>query len=923
NAGNIGASTTDSGNFTIDTKRPTVAITIADAALKVGETTLVTFTFSEVVTGFANADITIPNGTMTAVSSADGGTTYTATFTPTADLEAATNVFTVANTGVTDNAGNIGAGTTDSGNFTIDTKRPTVVISTIATSPNPGAFTATFTFSDAVTNFVIGDITVSNGAVSNFNAASATVYTATITPVGDGITTVDVAAGKATDASSNSNTAATQLSITNDETKPTINISIIAIDDVVDLLERSADQIISGTTTGIEDGQIATIGLNNKTYTTTVVNNEWSLTVPKTDIAVINTTETVTADVSDLANNAAIQATRIITRLDASIVTAVAVPLNKVYNIGDRLDLTVTFNLAISTTGTPSIPITIGASMKTANLKAAVSNSNTAIFSYTITEGDLDNDGIALGTSIDLNGGTIQDSFGTDALLNLNQVASTAAVLVDGVSPTATLTTAVGPLTNIKFEVNISFEEIVTGFAISDIQVTNGTASNLVETISGKAWTVEITPGADGTVTVGLPANNVTDAPGNANKASSVLTTAFDATAPTGVSITRKDSNPVLGALVSFRATFSEDVTGVDLTDFEVILTGTATGTLNTVTQVDAKTYDISLNGISGEGTIGLNLKNDQSIVDTANNPLSATFTGEVYMTNLPPTDITISSSSITENNQVAAVIGSFTTIDADQSTGHIYSLVTGTGSTDNAQFIIDGPSLKTASVFDFETKTSYSIRVKTDDGRGGAFEKVFTITITNVEEPELRITSNIDIPVTDLGLTSKFDITIHNDGEAALVVNSVLFPEGFIGTVTGIIINPSESRTIDFGFKPMEVKIYAGTIQFITNAGTISVDVSGEGAIITGVDDGEIKPESINVFPNPANRIINIDLSELGAIKLDVEVVDISGTPMFSRKAFTERNLQLDVSEYNSGIYVVQFSDGRSVVRKKVMIKK
>ncbi|WP_157716205.1 Ig-like domain-containing protein, partial [Roseivirga echinicomitans] len=49
-----------------------------------------------------------------------------ATFTPTADLEDATNVFSVDKTGVADNAGNAGTGTTDSGNFTIDTKRPTV-----------------------------------------------------------------------------------------------------------------------------------------------------------------------------------------------------------------------------------------------------------------------------------------------------------------------------------------------------------------------------------------------------------------------------------------------------------------------------------------------------------------------------------------------------------------------------------------------------------------------------------------------------------------------------------------------------------------------------------------------------------------------------------------------------------------------------
>ncbi len=613
----------------------------------------------------------------------------------------------------------------------------------------------------------------------------------------------------------------------------------------------------------------------------------------------------------------------LMTIVNNSVVTSVAVPANATYAIGDEMRFIVNFSLPVSITGTPTVPLTVGSTTKSATLKTAVSNATKATFSYTVVEGDLDIDGITLGSNISLNGATIKDSFGTDALLNLNQVASTAAVLVDGVAPTATLTTAVDPLTNAAFGVNISFDEIVTGFTISDIQVTNGTASNLVEVIAGKQWTVEITPGTDGTVAVGLPANIVTDTPGNTNKASNILNTTFDGTAPTALSLTKKTANPILTASAGFRAAFSEDVTGVDLTDFEVILTGTATGTLNAIAQVDAKTYDITVIGISGQGSIGLNLKADGSILDAANNPLSSTLTGEVYVTNLSPTDITINSSSIAENNEVAAVIGSFTTIDADQSTGHTYSLVTGTGSTDNAQFVVEGTSLKVASIFDFETKTSYSIRIKTDDGRGGTFEKVFTITVTNVAEPELRITSNIDIPATALGLTSNFDITVHNDGEAALIVNSVLFPEGFIGAVTGIIVNPGESRTIAFGFKPIEVKIYTGTIQFITNAGTVSVNVSGEGAIITGVDDGTINPEAISIFPNPASKILNIDLSEVGGKKLDIDIANASGTPLFSRKSFTEKTLQLNVSDYTSGIYIIQITDGKSVVRKKVMIKR
>ncbi len=75
---------------------------MADTALKVGETSLVTFTFSEVVTGFAATDVTVVNGTITDPSSADGGTTYTATYTPTDNTTDTTNVITVDNSGVTE-----------------------------------------------------------------------------------------------------------------------------------------------------------------------------------------------------------------------------------------------------------------------------------------------------------------------------------------------------------------------------------------------------------------------------------------------------------------------------------------------------------------------------------------------------------------------------------------------------------------------------------------------------------------------------------------------------------------------------------------------------------------------------------------------------------------------------------------------------
>ncbi|WP_421577365.1 Ig-like domain-containing protein, partial [Shinella sp. M31] len=82
-SGNTGSGTTSSNNYSIDTQRPTATIVVADTALAAGETSLVTFTFSEAVTGFTNADLTIANGMLSSVSSSDGGITWTATLTPT------------------------------------------------------------------------------------------------------------------------------------------------------------------------------------------------------------------------------------------------------------------------------------------------------------------------------------------------------------------------------------------------------------------------------------------------------------------------------------------------------------------------------------------------------------------------------------------------------------------------------------------------------------------------------------------------------------------------------------------------------------------------------------------------------------------------------------------------------------------------
>ena len=80
----------------------------------------------------------------------------------------------------------------------------------------------TFTTSESTTDFVVGDITATNGTLSSFTAVSGTSYTAIFTPTGPGACTIDVAADKFTDGASNDNTASDQFNWTFDNVAPTV-----------------------------------------------------------------------------------------------------------------------------------------------------------------------------------------------------------------------------------------------------------------------------------------------------------------------------------------------------------------------------------------------------------------------------------------------------------------------------------------------------------------------------------------------------------------------------------------------------------------------------------------------------------------------------------------------------------------------------
>ncbi|MFM8890642.1 MAG: cadherin domain-containing protein, partial [Planctomycetia bacterium] len=144
--------------------------------------------------------------------------------------------------------------------------------------------------------------------------------------------------------------------------------------------------------------------------------------------------------------------------------------------------------------------------------------------------------------------------------------------------------------------------------------------------------------------------------------------------------------------------------------------------------------------------------------------PTARTMTMIVPQINVTPTDIVLSASIVAENQPSGTVVGMLTSLDPDVSDTFTYSLVIGEGSTDNGSFTIQGNELRTAVSFDFESKASYSIRVRSTD-KGGLFaEKVFTVVVTDVNDaPTGILLSALNIPVNTaigvgIGLLSTVD---------------------------------------------------------------------------------------------------------------------------------------------------------------------
>ena len=199
-------------NAPFDPQVPTVAIALSDTSLAVGETATVTFTFSDAPIDFSDADVTAEGGVLSGLVATLDPKVYTATFTPTAEIEDGTNVITVGQ-GWTNASSMPPAADTTSANYVVDTKAPTVTITSDKTSLTIGeTATIMLTFSEHPGWLQLQDIQAESGVVSNLsgltqNQDGTFSATATYTPAAnlqDPTVVISLASGSYTDDAGNS-----------------------------------------------------------------------------------------------------------------------------------------------------------------------------------------------------------------------------------------------------------------------------------------------------------------------------------------------------------------------------------------------------------------------------------------------------------------------------------------------------------------------------------------------------------------------------------------------------------------------------------------------------------------------------------------------------------------------------------------------
>ncbi|ERG98178.1 MAG: PKD domain protein, partial [Haloquadratum sp. J07HQX50] len=195
------------------------------------------------------------------------------------------------------------------------------------------------------------------------------------------------------------------------------------------------------------------------------------------------------------------------------------------------------------------------------------------------------------------------------------------------------------------------------------------------------------------------------------------------------------------------------------------------------------------------------------TVADSDDDTAQGTVTVSIAGVNDAPTAISLSSASVDQSSGTNAVVGRLSAADVDDSS-HTFSLVSGGGDGDNAEFNVDSGDLR-ADDASALSQGDYDVRLEANDGSGGTYETTVTISVTDDIAPTITSSTPADDAT---GVNETTDITITFGEDVAFGLGSIILREDAGGF--------SDSETFD--------------VSTDTGGGDGTVSISGRNLTIT-----------------------------------------------------------------------------------------
>ncbi|HCN8294969.1 TPA: Ig-like domain-containing protein [Escherichia coli] len=615
----------------------------------------------------AGQTVTVTFGGKNYTASVAGDGSWTATV-PAADLAALPEGSASAQASVSNINGNSASAVHS---YSVDSSAPTIIINTVASDNIVNASEA-----DAGVT-VSGSTTAEAGQIVTVTLNSPTVQTYQATVQADGSWSINIPAADLAALTDGSHTlmatvndkagnpASTTHNLAVDLTVPVLTINTIAGDDIINATEHGQALVISGSSTGGEAGDVVSVTLNNKTYTTTLdASGNWSVGVPAVDVTALGSgSQTVTATVTDAAGNSDNETHTVTVNLTAPTIGINTIATDDVINATEKgadLQISGTSNQPANT----AITVTLNGQNYTATTDAAGNWSTTVPASavgalgeasYTVTANVTDSAGNSNSASHNvqvntaLPGVTI-NPVATDDIINAAEsgVAQTISGQVTGAVAGDTVTVTLGGKTytatvqgNLSWSVDVPAADI-QAIGNGDLTVNASVTNGIGNTGSGSR---------DITIDANLPGLRVDTVAGDdvvnsIEHGQALVITGSSSGLAAGAALTVVINNVTYGATVLADGTWSLGVPAADVGNWpagtvNITVSGTNTaGTTSTITHpvtVDLAAVAISINTVSGDDVINaaekgadLTLSGSTSGVEPGQT-VTVTFGGKTY----------------------------------------------------------------------------------------------------------------------------------------------------------------------------------------------------------------------------------------------------------------------------------------------------